>query len=118
MLWCALLPVLLSAQVRLQLKDFASGFTRPVDIAHCGDSRLFVVEQKGLIWVVDSTGKRSAEPFLNIDDRVINSGNERGLLGLAFHPNYKQNGWFFVTNLITLCTITLCFQNLPKPIRF
>jgi glucose/arabinose dehydrogenase len=96
MLWCALLPVLLSAQVRLQLKDFASGFTRPVDIAHCGDSRMFVVEQKGLIWVVDSTGKRSTVPFMDIDDRVINSGNERGLLGLAFHPNYKQNGWFFV----------------------
>jgi glucose/arabinose dehydrogenase len=89
-------PILLVAQPKIQLKQFATGFNRPVDIAHCGDSRLFVVEQAGYIWVVDSLGVKSAQPFLDIRTRVLSSGNEQGLLGLAFHPNYAQNGYFFV----------------------
>lgn len=85
------------AQPKIQLVDFATGFSRPVDITNCGDSRLFVVEQAGRIWVLDSLGNRlSAEPFLNIDPRVNSNGNEQGLLGLAFHPNYAQNGQFYV----------------------
>jgi glucose/arabinose dehydrogenase len=85
-----------NAQPALDLKEFASGFTRPIDIAHCGDSRLFIVEQGGFIKLVDSTGKRLPDPFLDIDTRVNSGGDEQGLLGLAFHPNYKQNGFFFV----------------------
>jgi glucose/arabinose dehydrogenase len=85
-----------NAQPALDLKEFASGFTRPIDIAHCGDSRLFIVEQGGFIKLVDSTGKRLPDPFLDIDARVNSGGDEQGLLGLAFHPNYKQNGFFFV----------------------
>ncbi|MFN4255812.1 MAG: PQQ-dependent sugar dehydrogenase [Saprospiraceae bacterium] len=85
------------AQPKIQLVDFATGFSRPVDITNCGDSRLFVVEQAGRIWVLDSLGNRlSAEPFLNIDPLVNSNGNEQGLLGLAFHPNYAQNGQFYV----------------------
>lgn len=91
-----LLPMLLAAQPKIQLVDFASGFNRPVDIAHCGDSRLFVVEQAGIIKIVDSLGNVLPEPFLNIDPLVNSTGNEQGLLGLAFHPNYAQNGYFFV----------------------
>lgn len=90
------LTVFLQAQPKIQLQDFASGFTRPVDIAHCGDSRLFVVEQRGLIWVVDSLGNKSAEPFLDIDARVRFVQNEQGLLGLAFDPDYANNGYFYV----------------------
>lgn len=90
------LPLLLAAQPKIQFVDFATGFDRPVDIAHCGDSRLFVVEQDGVIKVVDSLGTVSSVPFLNIDPRVYSSGNEQGLLGLAFHPNYAENGYFFV----------------------
>jgi glucose/arabinose dehydrogenase len=91
-----LAPFFVAAQqLKIQLTDFSTGFDRPVDIAHCGDSRLFVVEQDGLIWVLDSLGTR-LDTFLNIDPRVNSSGNEQGLLGLAFHPNYAQNGWFFV----------------------
>ena len=78
------------------LQPFASGFVRPVDIAHCNDSRLFVVEQDGYINVVNPSGSVLPIPFLNIDTRVGSSGNEQGLLGLAFHPNYKQNGYFYV----------------------
>ena len=88
-------PLFLAAQPRIQLVDWASGFERPVDIAHCGDNRMFVVEQDGVIWVLDSLGNR-LDTFLNIDPRVNSTNNEQGLLGLAFHPNYAQNGYFFV----------------------
>lgn len=90
------LPVLLLAQPKIQLVDFVSGLNGPVDLAHCGDSRLFVVEQDGIIKVIDSLGVVLPAPFLNIDPRVNSTGNEQGLLGLAFHPNYAQNGYFFV----------------------
>ncbi|MBK8254438.1 MAG: PQQ-dependent sugar dehydrogenase [Polyangiaceae bacterium] len=63
-----------------------------------GDTeRLFVVEQTGKIWIVKN-GVLSDKPYLDISDRVRqpNGGDERGLLGLAFHPDYQQNGRFFV----------------------
>ncbi|MFN0035895.1 MAG: PQQ-dependent sugar dehydrogenase [Saprospiraceae bacterium] len=88
-------PSALLAQPKVQLVNFASGFDLPLDIAHCGDSRLFVVEREGIIWVLDSLGNR-LDTFLNITPRVLSSQNEQGLLGLAFHPNYAQNGYFFV----------------------
>ncbi|MCC7246408.1 MAG: PQQ-dependent sugar dehydrogenase, partial [Saprospiraceae bacterium] len=91
-----LLPTLALAQPKIQLVNFVSGFSRPVDIAHCGDSRLFIVQQNGIIWIVDSLGNKLPQPFLDIDARVNSTGNEQGLLGLAFHPNYAQNGYFYV----------------------
>jgi glucose/arabinose dehydrogenase len=91
-----ILSAALSAQPKIQLQDFAAGFVRPVDIAHCGDNRLFIVEQRGLIWIVDSLGNKSPEPFLDIDARVRSVQNEQGLLGLAFDPNYETNGFFYV----------------------
>ncbi|HRI58711.1 MAG TPA: PQQ-dependent sugar dehydrogenase [Saprospiraceae bacterium] len=90
-----LFPFALIAQPKIQLQDHASGFISPVDIAHCGDSRLFIVEQRGYIWMLDSLGNRLPDTFLNIDGRV-RSGGERGLLGLAFPPDYAQTGYFFV----------------------
>lgn len=84
------------AQTKIKLVQFATGFTRPVDITHCGDSRLFVVEQTGKIWILDSLGNRLPNPFLDIDARVNSTGNEQGLLGLTFHPNYSANGFFYV----------------------
>lgn len=75
----------------------AAGFLRPVDIQHAGDGsgRLFVVEQSGRILLVKN-GRVLPTPFLNILDEVGSSGNEQGLLGLAFHPRYTENGLFFV----------------------
>ena len=95
----ALLALLLSpaaAQTGLRTVQIASGFTRPVDIqTPKGDrSRLFVVEQTGRIKIVKN-GQVLATPFLNLSNRVA-CCSERGLLGLAFHPNYAQNGYFFV----------------------
>ena len=78
---------------------FASGFDLPVNIKNAGDDRLFVVEQEGVIRVLNSDGTTNALPFLDIDSEVINIsgiGDERGLLGLAFHPNYSSNGYFYV----------------------
>lgn len=85
----------------LELEDFAEGFDRPLDIQNCGDSRLFIVEQAGKIWILDEQGNKSEEPFLDISSRVLSDGFEQGLLGLAFHPNYAENGYFYV-NFITL----------------
>ncbi len=95
-LLCCLLPLALLAQPKLKLIDFATGFSRPIGIEHCGDSRLFIIEKVGKIWVLDSLGVRQTQVFLDIANRVKSSGNEQGLLGLAFHPDYAQNGWFFV----------------------
>lgn len=89
-------PFLLAAQPKIQLTPFASGFTRPVDITQAGDSRLFIVEQSGLIWILDSLGNRQPDPFLDIDARVRSTGNEQGLLGLAFSPDFAQTGAFYV----------------------
>ena len=79
----------------ISLTQFASGFTDPVEITHAGDSRLFVVQQGGLIKIVNANGTTNATPFLNLSS-IISTGGERGLLGLAFHPNYSTNGYFFV----------------------
>ncbi|MBK7175226.1 MAG: PQQ-dependent sugar dehydrogenase [Bacteroidales bacterium] len=67
----------------------------PVCIANAGDSRLFVVDQHGIIQIVDSNGIVLPQPFLDIHERV-SYGGERGLLGLAFHPEFSSNGYFFV----------------------
>lgn len=93
LLWA--IPFFSPAQLSIQLDPWASGFNRPVDVTHCGDSRMFVVEQDGIIWTLDSLGNK-LDTFLNIDARVNSTANEQGLLGLAFHPNYAQNGYFFV----------------------
>lgn len=77
------------------LNSFATGFTDPVEIVNAGDSRLFVVQQNGIIKVVTATGTVNPTSFLNIST-LISTGGERGLLGLAFHPNYATNGFFYV----------------------
>ncbi|MCB0522718.1 MAG: PQQ-dependent sugar dehydrogenase [Lewinellaceae bacterium] len=85
-----------TAQPNIQLVNFATGFNKPLDIAHCGDDRLFIVEQDGVIRILDKNGTKLPTPFLDINARVSSNGNERGLLGLAFHPDYANNGYFFV----------------------
>jgi len=74
---------------------FASGLSNTVAIAHAGDSRLFVVDQSGYVRIVDQTGQIKTQVFLDIRNKVT-FGGERGLLGLAFHPQYKTNGYFYV----------------------
>ena len=78
-------------------KLIASGLNRPVDIqsANDGSSKIFIIEKYGVIRVFEND-QLLESPFLNIDDRVNDSGNEMGLLGLAFHPDFEQNGFFYV----------------------
>lgn len=84
-----------SAQI-LSTTSFATGFSSVSEIVHPpNESRLFVVEQGGIIKILNSNGTTNATPFLNISSG-ISTGGERGLLGLAFHPNYASNGWFFI----------------------
>ncbi|MFQ5553870.1 MAG: PQQ-dependent sugar dehydrogenase [Acidimicrobiia bacterium] len=79
--------------VTLALEVVASGFSQPVFLtAPDDDLRLFVVEQPGVIWVLDG---QEAQVFLDIRSQV-GFGGERGLLGLAFHPAYADNGLFYV----------------------
>jgi glucose/arabinose dehydrogenase len=80
----------------IRLQPFMSGFTSPVFMTHAGDgsNRLFVVEQGGIIRVIQP-GTRTVTEFLNISTRVSCCG-ERGLLGLVFHPQYETNRRFFV----------------------
>jgi glucose/arabinose dehydrogenase len=75
----------------------AEGFQRPLLLTNAGDgsNRLFVVEQDGQIEVAEN-GAQLAEPFLDIDANVGSNGNEQGLLGLAFHPDYENNGFLYV----------------------
>jgi len=80
----------------IELETFATGFNNPINIQNAGDGRLFVVEQAGLIQIVSAEGSRNETPFLDINSIVINGGGERGLLGLAFHPDYATNGYFYV----------------------
>ncbi|MEE9432176.1 MAG: PQQ-dependent sugar dehydrogenase, partial [Melioribacteraceae bacterium] len=73
-------------------------FARPVDIQNAGDNsdRIFIVEQAGRIIVFQNNEEETNSTiFLDIKEQV-NFGGEQGLLGLAFHPNYKTNGYFFL----------------------
>ncbi|MDP1949298.1 MAG: PQQ-dependent sugar dehydrogenase [Nitrospirota bacterium] len=74
-----------------------AGLERPLFLTHAGDGsrRLFVVEQPGAIRII-SQGVRREALFLDLRDRVLTDDTERGLLGLAFHPDYRRNGRFFV----------------------
>ena len=82
--------------IRYELQSVVSGLTNPLDlqVPPDGSARLFIVEQEGFVRVVQS-GVLVATPFLDIRSRVT-SGGERGLLGLAFHPNYGGNRRFFL----------------------
>ncbi len=75
----------------------ASGLREPLYVTHAddGSGRLFVVERRGLVKVVVN-GQVQPEPFLDLTELVAWSGEEQGLLGLAFHPQYAANGLFYV----------------------
>ncbi len=90
------LPGAATAQGSVTLEPVASGLDRPVGVvsAEDGSGRLFLVEQGGRIKVLNRGNVRS-EPFLDLTGKV-SCCRERGLLGLAFHPGYADNGFFFV----------------------
>ncbi|XP_030855140.1 HHIP-like protein 2 isoform X3 [Strongylocentrotus purpuratus] len=85
----------------LCFEEFANGLRNPVLAVHANDSthRLFIAEQVGIVHVYLRNGTRLNDPFLDIQDTVKTSsrrGDERGFLGLAFHPNFVHNSRLFV----------------------
>jgi glucose/arabinose dehydrogenase len=85
-----------SAQVELTTEVVANGFSSALFLTHAPNDRgrLFVVQQAGLVKIIKN-GTVLNTPFLDVT-ALNSSGGERGLLGMAFHPDYANNGWVFV----------------------
>lgn len=97
---CLLLAGITHAQTDPELAFVlsADGFSQPVDVTGSGEgsNRLFVVEKRGRVKVMDhSTGDVQADLYLDLSEQVL-SNSERGLLGIAFHPDFATNGYFYV----------------------
>ncbi|XP_065151806.1 hedgehog-interacting protein [Paramisgurnus dabryanus] len=83
-------------------QEILSGLRQPVGVMNCGDGsqRLFIFEKEGFVRILTHDLELLKEPFLDIHKLVqsgIKGGDERGLLSLAFHPNYKKNGKLYVS---------------------
>ncbi len=92
-------PVAFEPVIGLEL--VAEGLAAPLALMPAGDDsdRLFIMDQVGQIWILTPEGDLLAEPFLDVSDRMVSlqaGYDERGLLGLAFHPDYAENGRFYV----------------------
>jgi glucose/arabinose dehydrogenase len=111
---CAFITVLLLASVqcnkdddddisdtRIDVQTVADGLVSPLGLVASPDNtkRLFIIDQVGKIWIVDSMGNRLPAPFMDISSQMVTLNpnyDERGLLSFAFHPQYATNGRFFV----------------------
>ncbi len=98
----------LNAQPVIGFQNVTSGFSVPVDIVEePGSTRLFIVEQTGTIRIWNGSSTLST-PFLNVTSLIsYNSGGERGLLSIAFHPQYTTNRYFFIWYTNTSNAVTL-----------
>jgi glucose/arabinose dehydrogenase len=87
------------AQAKIKLEKVVSGINTPLAMVQPpGDSRMFIIEQNGRIKILEG-GKLNPTPFLDIRSKIkplFHDFDERGLLGLAFHPKFKDNGKFYV----------------------
>jgi glucose/arabinose dehydrogenase len=88
------------ADVDVELEEVASGLTAPMAMVQPpGDDRRFIVQQPGSIKILTPDGEVLGEPFLDITQKIMGLFpifDERGLLGLAFHPDFANNGKFYV----------------------
>ncbi|XP_075057076.1 HHIP-like protein 2 [Mixophyes fleayi] len=87
--------------LKMCLVEVANGLRNPVLMIHANDGthRMFIAEQVGIVWVYLPDGGRLDEPFLYLQESVVSSpwhGDERGFLGMAFHPKFKYNGKLYV----------------------
>jgi glucose/arabinose dehydrogenase len=85
----------------LDLASVAGNFVSPIALVEPpdGSHRLFVVDQVGKIYIIGPDGQTMAQPFIDVTSKIVTLSpgyDERGLLGLAFHPNYKTNGKFYL----------------------
>ncbi|HEX9903488.1 MAG TPA: PQQ-dependent sugar dehydrogenase [Propylenella sp.] len=89
------------AQVNVKLEPYVTGVNAPLAMVQpAGDDRKFVVEQFGRIRIINADGELEDVPFLDIRDRIVvlwGDFDERGLLGLAFHPDFANNGKFYIS---------------------
>jgi len=89
------------AQVKIKLQEVAGGLTHPLAMVSIpdGSGRMAVIEQHGQVRIIDSRGRLLPEPFIDVGSKMITQHaffDERGLLGIAFHPNYRDNGKFYL----------------------
>ena len=96
----ALGPSPIGSPIAIGVRTLATGFVSPVQLvtAPGPGNRRFVVDQVGLVWELDAAGQRLATPFLDVRDRIVAlmpGYDERGLLGLAFHPGFGHNDRVF-----------------------
>lgn len=94
-------PSPIGATIPIGVQEIANGFVSPVQVVTSPgkNGRRFVIDQIGKIWGLNPAGNRLPDPFLDISSKItpLNPGyDERGLLGLAFHPDFQRNGRFFV----------------------
>uniref|UniRef100_A0A667YJL6 HHIP like 2 n=1 Tax=Myripristis murdjan TaxID=586833 RepID=A0A667YJL6_9TELE len=87
--------------LQLCLTEVANSLRNPVLMLHSHDDthRMFIAEQVGFVWVYLRDGSRLEQPFLDMSGEVLTTpwlGDERGFLGMAFHPQYRDNGRFFI----------------------
>jgi len=88
-----------SAYAELASQLIAKGFERPVWVGSpdSAEDKIWILEQAGTVWIVDlESGERSDVPFLDITEQVTRKGNEQGLLGLAFAPDFETSGRYYV----------------------
>lgn len=86
---------------RVDLQLVADGLASPIGLVAAPDNtgRLFVIDQVGKVWIIDASGNKLSTPFIDVTSLMVSLSpnyDERGLLGLAFHPNYQSNGRFFI----------------------
>jgi glucose/arabinose dehydrogenase len=85
----------------VDIQQIADNLVSPIGLVAVPDDskRLFVIDQIGKVWIIDKDGNKLSTPFIDLSSRLVTldpTYDERGLLGLAFHPDYKNNGRFFV----------------------
>ena len=100
-LFCLSWTITGTSQESVGLEKIADNLVSPVAFAESPDEsgRYFIVDQVGVIWIYTPEKGLLKEPFLNLKDKIVplkDEHEERGLLGLAFHPGYSENGRFFV----------------------
>ena len=103
------------AQPVIAYQSVITGLTNPVDITNAGDSKLYIVQQNGLIRLWNGT---TLSTFLDLSSVITPSaGGEQGLLSIAFHPSYLTNRYFFVwyTNATGAVTLARYQRNLINP---
>lgn len=98
---CTTLDPPCEAPLSISLEPFVTGLSSPVDLTspNDGSGRIFIADQTGVIQIVDAGGNLLPTPFLDVSSKMppLNAFfDERGLLGLAFHPSYATNGRFFI----------------------